>query len=115
VSGQTLTFAVKTSDGPASGVLTAGQAGTVSFQATVAAQAAGTTSITASSSLTSNEVGPLTASVPVAILQPSLTLTKRASTSQLVPGDTVTYTLTLTNTGTGSATSPVLTDVLPET
>jgi fimbrial isopeptide formation D2 family protein/uncharacterized repeat protein (TIGR01451 family) len=54
-----------------------------------------------------------TASAPVGVIAPDLTVTKSASTSAPTPGTPFTYTLTVTNTGSASAYDPVVTDTIP--
>ncbi|GIP23952.1 DUF11 domain-containing protein [Paenibacillus sp. J22TS3] len=51
--------------------------------------------------------------IQIDINAPLLSVAKSANVSVSVPGDTITYRITISNTGTASATSAVLTDVIP--
>ena len=54
-----------------------------------------------------------TATVPVTVTGPSITVVKTSSANNASPGEVITYTIMVTNTGTGVATAVRLSDPLP--
>jgi uncharacterized repeat protein (TIGR01451 family) len=106
ISGQQLTFSIGTLAGAASGTLV--------INATVAATLpAGTTILTNSATLQSTQTSPITDSISTGVVLPSISVTKSADRTLLIPGDTVHFTITALNSGTAAGSNVTFTDVMP--
>ena len=108
VSGATITCTV--------GALAASSSGSFTLNVTVAQPLAdGITLLTNNVTIDSDQTAPDSDSSLTAVLRPSVTITKAANSTFLIPGDTVTYTLRVLNSGSAPATNVTITDVLPAT
>jgi uncharacterized repeat protein (TIGR01451 family) len=116
VSGQQRTYNVRSSDTATVGQVTAGQSGTLVITATVSAPFTGPSdTLTNSVSMTSGQTSSTSDTIVTSLQRPSVTITKSASQTLLVPGDTVTYTLRVLNSGPGTAANVTVGDALPAT
>ena len=124
--GQAYTFPVKSSDSLTAGRITAGLTGTLVVSATVDNPFSGSTPLTSTTTLGSEQTSSITDTRSVALLAPAITVFKVAGyasspelpvvgVSTLEPGDTLTYEIRVMNNGSGPATSVVVTDVVPAT
>jgi len=99
--------------------LAAGASGSTSVVVNVPDNLSGASSIVNTASLSSTETAAVNASASTQVVggtgSPSLSLSKAASKTSLLAGDSVTYTLTVVNTGTAAASSVSVSDVLPAT
>jgi uncharacterized repeat protein (TIGR01451 family) len=99
------------------GTLAAGSSVTVQVTGTIAPSYAGTTmtnSATASSPTLDPTMGDRTGTAVATVTKlADLRVSKSASADPVVAGDPITYTITLSNAGPSTATSVVLTDVIP--
>jgi uncharacterized repeat protein (TIGR01451 family) len=114
--GNPYTFTVNSPTGT-SGVVKAGESGTLVINATVGASASGTLTNTANIAVAGTTAATATADTLVGSLSgngtPQLAVQLQANRTTAVPGDTVTYTVTLTNVGAGSANNVQLSNPLP--
>lgn len=114
--GNPNTFTVNSSSG-ASGVVKAGESGTLVIQATLGGAATGTVTNTAAVAVAGSAVASASASTVVGSLTSggaaALSLSKAADKTSLMAGGSVTYTLTLVNTGQAAATGVTVSDALP--
>jgi len=94
------------------GSVAAGGTGTLTINLNVTTSITGSTT-TNTATLTDDYTPNVTASISAAIASPNVLITKRASGSNYVPGDSFSYTLSVVNSGTGAASSVVVTDTLP--
>jgi len=94
------------------GSVAAGATGTLTITLNVLSSITGSTT-TNTATLTNDYTLPVTASHTAFIASPNVLITKRASGSAYVPGDSFSYTLSVVNTGTGNAASVVVTDPIP--
>lgn len=94
------------------GTLTGGASGTITL--TVGTTSGMTaSSVTNTASLTTFYTPAVQASATTFLRRPEVNVTKRASKTSLVPGESFTYTIDVVNAGTGTATGVVMTDPLP--
>ena len=114
ISGQQLIFAVNSSDTATAGQVTGGQAGQLLITVTVdTSLASNVTSLSNTATLTSDQTAPESDTASVLVQRPNVAINKAASSTQLMPGDVVSFTLTLLNSGDAAATDVTVTDVLP--
>lgn len=114
--GNPYTFSVNSTTGT-SGVVKAGESGTLVIQAALSGAASGTVTNNASVAVGGSTAANASASIVVGSLtaggSPALSLSKAADKTSIIAGGAVTYTLTLVNTGQAAATSVAVSDVLP--
>ncbi|HXG55199.1 MAG TPA: tandem-95 repeat protein [Vicinamibacterales bacterium] len=114
IIGQQLTFAVRSSDTATAGQVTGGQSGVLVITAAVSLPFGGASNtLTNSVSFASTQTIASTDSITTTLLRPSVTISKSADDTSLVPGNIVTYTLDVLNAGPGAATDVTVTDALP--
>lgn len=115
LSGQTLTFNVSTV-GATSGTLAAGGSGTLSVVVTVNQPLpANISTLLNSATLNTTRLAPFTSSASTTLRRPNVSISKSASNTLLIPGDTVTFSLSVVNSGDAPASNVVMSDVLPAT
>lgn len=114
--GNPYTFTVNSSSG-ASGVVKAGESGTLVIQAALGGAATGTLTNSASVAVGGSTAVTASASTVVGSLAaggaPALSLSKSADRTSISAGGAVTYTLTLVNTGQAPASMVAVSDELP--
>jgi uncharacterized repeat protein (TIGR01451 family) len=98
--------------------LAAGGSGTVTFTVSVPQNITGTACSTNfcvvdTTTLTDDQTGSLTASASSVIVHPDVRISKTASATALVPGNTFSYTVSLVNAGYGTAANVTISDPLP--
>ena len=114
VTGQQRTYDIQSSDTATSGQVTAGQSGTLVITGTVSAPFTGASdTMTNSATLTSTQTSSTADTMVTTLQRPSVTITKSADRTLLVPGDTVTYSLNVLNSGPGTASNVTVADTLP--
>ena len=115
VLGQQYTFTVNSSDTATAGLVSGGESGTLVVNVTVDNPlASGITSLVNTATLDSDQTTVIEDSVTVPVTVPELSISKSASASLLIPGDTVIYTITVLNTGSVTATNVTVDDDIPD-
>jgi uncharacterized repeat protein (TIGR01451 family) len=94
------------------GSVAAGGTGTLTINANVLNTITGTT-VTNTATLTDTYTPNVTASVAATIAAPNVLITKSASGTSFIPGDTFSYTVNAFNAGTAAASGVVVSDPIP--